>query len=59
MKICNVHYLFRYMQQIIPKRSAMMPVNNLYSIEELMEACKYYIAKTNKRISFEYALAKR
>ena len=40
------------------KRSAMMPVNNLYSIEELMEACKYYIAKTNKRISFEYALAK-
>ena len=40
------------------KRSAMMPVNNLYSIEELMKACKYYIAKTNKRISFEYALAK-
>ncbi len=40
------------------KRSAMMPVNNMYSIEELMEACKYYIAKTNKRISFEYALAK-
>ncbi len=40
------------------KRSAMMPVNKLYSIEELIEACKYYIAKTNKRISFEYALAK-
>lgn len=40
------------------KRSAMMPVNNLYSIEELMKACKYYIQKTNKRISFEYALAK-
>ena len=40
------------------KRSAMMPVNNLYSIEELMKACKYYIEKTNKRISFEYALAK-
>ena len=40
------------------KRSAMMPINNLYSIEELMEACKYYIQKTNKRISFEYALAK-
>jgi len=38
------------------KRSAMMPVNNLYSIEELMKACKYYIEKTNKRISFEYAL---
>lgn len=40
------------------KRSQMMPVNNLYPIEELMKACKDYIAKTNKRISFEYALAK-
>ncbi len=40
------------------KRSAMMPVNNTYNIEELLKACKYYIEKTNKRISFEYALAK-
>ena len=40
------------------KRSMMMPVNNRYNIEELMKACKYYIEKTNKRISFEYALAK-
>lgn len=40
------------------KRSQMMPVNNLYNIEELMKACKYYIKKTNRRISFEYALAK-
>ncbi len=40
------------------KRSEMMPVNNAYPIEELMEACKYYIKVTNKRISFEYALAK-
>lgn len=40
------------------KRSSMMPVNNAYPIEELMKACKAYIAKTNKRISFEYALAK-
>ncbi len=40
------------------KRSAMMPINNKYNIEELMEACRYYIEKTNKRISFEYALAK-
>ena len=39
-------------------RSEMMPVNNSYPIEELMKACKYYIEKTNKRISFEYALAK-
>lgn len=40
------------------KRSSMMPVNNAYPIEELMQACKDYIAKTNRRISFEYALAK-
>lgn len=40
------------------QRSKMMPVNNLYNIEELLEACKDYIAKTNRRISFEYALAK-
>ncbi len=39
-------------------RSEMMPINNRYPIEELMKACKYYIEKTNKRISFEYALAK-
>ena len=39
-------------------RSEMMPINNSYPIEELMKACKYYIEKTNKRISFEYALAK-
>ena len=40
------------------KRSSMMPINNTYNIKELMEACRYYIGKTNKRISFEYALAK-
>ena len=40
------------------KRSEMMPVNNAYNIEELLEACKEYIKITNRRISFEYALAK-
>ena len=40
------------------QRSAMMPVNNLYNIEQLLKACKDYISKTNRRISFEYALAK-
>ncbi len=39
-------------------RSAMMPINQTYPIEELIKACQYYIQKTNKRISFEYALAK-
>ena len=40
------------------KRSSMMPVNNAYNIADLMQACKDYIKVTNKRISFEYALAK-
>ena len=40
------------------QRSKMMPVNNLYNIEQLLNACKDYISKTNRRISFEYALAK-
>lgn len=40
------------------KRSSMMPVNRKYPIEELMKACQEYIRLTNKRISFEYALAK-
>lgn len=40
------------------KRSSMMPVNNRYNIEELLQACRDYIEKTNRRISFEYALAK-
>ncbi len=35
-----------------------LAVNNSYPIEELIQACKDYIAKTNRRISFEYALAK-
>lgn len=40
------------------KRSEMMPVNKIYNIAELIKACKYYINKTNRRVSFEYALAK-
>lgn len=40
------------------QRSKMMPVNNRYPIEELLQACKDYIEKTHRRISFEYALAK-
>jgi len=40
------------------KRSEMMPINKTYNIESLLKACKYYIEKTNRRVSFEYALAK-
>ena len=59
MQMYNAHYQFHYIVANNETRSSMMPVNNAYPIyEELMKACKYYINKTNKRISFEYALAK-
>lgn len=37
-------------------RSKTMPVNNVYPIDLLIKACKEYIKKTNRRITFEYAL---
>ena len=37
------------------ERSALMPVNQRWPIEELMAACRYYTAKTNRRITFEWA----
>ncbi|MEG1142638.1 MAG: 23S rRNA (adenine(2503)-C(2))-methyltransferase RlmN, partial [Clostridia bacterium] len=40
------------------KRKEIMPIANKYSIVEIMNACKYYINKTGRRISFEYALIK-
>ncbi|XEC97625.1 23S rRNA (adenine(2503)-C(2))-methyltransferase RlmN [Paenibacillus tarimensis] len=37
-------------------RSKLMPVNRRFPFEEVIEACRYYIAKTGRRITFEYAL---
>lgn len=37
-------------------RRSMMPIANRYSIDELLKACNVYIEKTNRRITFEYAL---
>lgn len=39
------------------RRSNLMPINRKYKIDELIEACKYYVEETNRRITFEYALA--
>ena len=39
------------------KRRKMMPIANKYSIEELLEACRYFFEKTGRRITFEYSLA--
>ncbi len=37
-------------------RSRTMPINRRYPIDEVIAASKYYVKKTNRRISFEYAL---
>lgn len=37
-------------------RSAVMPVNRRYPLEELMEACKYYFTVTGRRVTYEYAV---
>ncbi len=37
-------------------RSAIMPINNRYGVEELLNACRDYYARTGRRISFEYTL---
>lgn len=37
-------------------RSSLMPINKRYPILQLLDACKYYIMKTKRRITFEYIL---
>ena len=37
-------------------RVAMLPVNKKYNIEEVIDACRYYVDKTHRRITFEWAL---
>lgn len=37
-------------------RDEIMPVNRKYKIKELVKACKYYLDKMGRRISFEYSL---
>ena len=37
-------------------RDTIMPVNKAYPTEELLAACRRYYQKTNRRISFEYAM---
>ncbi|NFO09946.1 23S rRNA (adenine(2503)-C(2))-methyltransferase RlmN [Clostridium botulinum] len=40
------------------KRKEIMPIANKYSIDEILNACKYFINKTKRRITFEYSLVK-
>lgn len=37
-------------------RSKLMPINRAYKLPDLMEAIKYYVNRTGRRITFEYGL---
>ncbi len=37
-------------------RATLVPVNQRYPIAELIAACRRYVARTHRRISFEYAM---
>ena len=39
-------------------RSSIMPVNDAYPVERLMQACRYYFDTTGRRISYEYMMAR-
>lgn len=37
-------------------RSKLMPINRKYPVASVLSACHYYTKKTNRRVTFEYAL---
>ncbi len=37
-------------------RSSMMPVNKAYPVDEVLAACRDYVRRTGRRVSFEWAL---
>jgi len=38
-------------------RKQLMPVAKVYSIREILEACRFWVEKTGRRVIFEYALS--
>ena len=38
------------------ERGRLLPVNRRWPLADLMEACRYYVAKTGRRMTFEWAL---
>ena len=39
-------------------RRALMPIAHTYTMDETIEACRYYIEKTGRRVILEYAMIK-
>lgn len=37
------------------ERSSLMPINRKWNIHDLVDACHYYVSKTGRRITFEWA----
>ena len=37
-------------------RVSMLPINKKYKIDEVLDACRYYVNQTGRRITFEWAL---
>ncbi|MBR5586918.1 MAG: 23S rRNA (adenine(2503)-C(2))-methyltransferase RlmN [Clostridia bacterium] len=37
-------------------RESIMPINKKYNIAQVLDACRHYIEKTGRRVSFEYTL---
>ncbi|MBR2081386.1 MAG: 23S rRNA (adenine(2503)-C(2))-methyltransferase RlmN [Oscillospiraceae bacterium] len=37
-------------------RSAIMPINKAYPVDELLDACRKYFSLTGRRVSFEYTM---
>lgn len=38
------------------KRQELMPIAKKYSMDEVLDACRYYFKETGRRITFEYSL---
>ncbi len=38
------------------KRRELMPIANKYTLDEIMDACRYYFDRTGRRMTFEYSL---
>jgi 23S rRNA (adenine2503-C2)-methyltransferase len=38
------------------ERLEIMPINKRYKIDDVIQACRYYVEKTHRRVTFEWAL---
>lgn len=40
------------------ERQELMPIAKRYSLQEVLEACRYYFEQTGRRVTYEYSLVK-